>query len=375
MEGLDLSGNAPKDLRPATARDRAVRILQIIAGIALAVLILGWGLPYLTHTTWPDIFAALGRLPVQTALLCLALMFLGLYCYTFALSASLPGLGHIPALIVNLCGSGVSNAMPGGGAVGAAAQYGIFRSWGFSHRNIGTSLIVASIWNLLIRMLLPLLAVAWLIASSDNALPSVVIRGALIGGILAAVLSGLLGGILASPRAAHAIGRALNAVIHPVLRLFRREHGQDIEALALDLRSRIIGVVRTGWRGLTLGIVGFLGVYAVLYAVCMRAFGIDMGWAQMFACYALSRLLTMVPLTPGGIGTTEVGPAALMVALGAHGPAAAAAVFLFAVYSHLLEIPFGALAGAVWAKTRRHYQRHQPEEETPFVGDAAPGST
>ncbi len=355
MDGLDDA--PPKDARPRTAGEKLKIAGQVIFGTGLGAAILIWGLPALTHASWEEIFGLLGRLPMRTFFWGLLLMFSGLYCYTFTMAASLPGLKHWPALIVNLCGSGIANVMPLGAALAGATQYGILRSWSFSHQNIGTCLIVTSIWNMLIRLIMPLFAVAWLMTDADLRLPSNVINGTLIGGIAAALLALGWVAVLVSPRAAHAVGRGLNAVVRPLLKLMRREHGQDVEKLTADLRARIIGVVREGWVGLTLGVVGFLALYAYLYGVCMQAFGIQMSWAKMFACYAFSRLLTMVPLTPGGAGTTEVGPAGLMVFFGADGVAAAAAVFLFLVYSHLLEIFFGAFAGGAWALTRRHYSR------------------
>ncbi|MBK8436714.1 MAG: flippase-like domain-containing protein [Austwickia sp.] len=360
MDGLDLSGAPPEPIRPTTTAELVKRVVQVVVGLALAIFLLGWVLPWLTHTTWPEIIDNLERVGWRKALICLVLMFGGLWVYTFTISASLPGMRHAPALIVNLCGSGVSNSMPGGGAVGVAAQYAIFRSWGFSHRNIGTSLIITSTFNLLIRMVLPIVAIVWLILSTERDLPSIIVQGALIGGGAGLVLAGMLVAILASERSAHAIGRFLNAIVHPVLKLLRRDHGQDVEALAVDMRTRIIGVVRPNWPMLVLGIVGFLGIYFFLFRETMTAFGIYLTWGEAFACYAFSRLLTMVPLTPGGIGITEIA-AVLMVAFGADGAAAAAAVFLFAIYSHLLEIPFGAMSAAVWAATRKRYRVDQPD--------------
>jgi hypothetical protein len=46
-------------------------------------------------------------------------MLAGLWCYTFTFTGSLPGLTQSKALVVNLCGSSVSNLLPGGGAVGS----------------------------------------------------------------------------------------------------------------------------------------------------------------------------------------------------------------------------------------------------------------
>ena len=110
------------------------------------------------------------------------LMCLGLWCYTFTLTGSLPGLRHGQALIVNLCGSSAGNFFPGGGAAGVAVTYAAFRSWGFSRRAISTSIIVTGVWNILARLLLPVTAlIALLVAGGD--LPHAVIRGGLIGAV------------------------------------------------------------------------------------------------------------------------------------------------------------------------------------------------
>lgn len=354
--GAGASGPAPTGPgpKPRTVGTIVKKIAQVVLGLGVAVVLLGWVLPWLTHTSWHQITWELRRLGWAKALMLFGFMMAGLYCYTFTLSASLPGLRHAPALMVNLCGSGVSNSMPGGGAVGVAAQYAIFRSWGFSHRNIGTSLIITSIWNLLVRAILPMVAVVWLFVGGMRDLPHLIVLGVGFAVVVAAVMVGLAVGILASDKGAHAIGRALNAIVRPVLRLLKKDHHQDIEAVAVDMRSRVIDVVRPGWLRLTFGIVGFLGIYFFLFRECMLAFGIDLPWAQAFACYALSRMLTMVPLTPGGIGVTELA-AGLMVAFGAGGHQAAAAVVLFAIYSHILEIPLGMLAFVAWRGTKERY--------------------
>ena len=70
--------------------------------------------------------------------------------------------------------------------------------------------------------------------------------------------------------------------------------------------------------------------------------------ADLFAAYALGRLLTAVGVTPGGLGITEAGTLAVLVAWGADKPAAAAGVLVFAIFSHLLEVPLGAIGWAAW---------------------------
>ena len=148
----------------------------------------------------------------------------GLYCYTFTLTGSMPGLRHWQALIVNVAGSSVGNLLPGGGAAGLAATYTICRSWGFSRRDISTSAIVTGVWNVLARIALPVLAILGLLAGNDqdvpNKLEDLAVAGALTGSVILLVFVS----ILASERAAIAIGQGLDKVIGRLWK--RRTHGR-----------------------------------------------------------------------------------------------------------------------------------------------------
>ena len=89
--------------------------------------------------------------------------------------------------------------------------------------------------------------------------------------------------------------------------------------------------------------VGFFGLYYVLFLLVTRATGVDLPFGQLFAAYAIGRLLTAVGVTPGGLGVTETGTAAALVAWGADPAAAMAGVVLFSVFTHLMEVPLGAI--------------------------------
>ena len=138
---------------------RTRKVLQTVVGLGLAAAMLIWGLPYFAKTSWADIWTVIRTIPLSHALGFQALMLLGLWSYTFTFTGSLHGLSHGKALIVNLCGSSVSNLLPGGGAVGLAATYAICRSWGFSRRNTSTSVIVTGVWNVMARIALPVVAI------------------------------------------------------------------------------------------------------------------------------------------------------------------------------------------------------------------------
>ena len=316
-------------------------------GIGLAAAIIGWGMPLLAHTSWAQIGAHLMSVGWRTSLELFGLVVLGLWLYTFTITGSLPGIGHGRALIVNVAGSAVSNLLPGGGAVGMAATYLMCRSWGFTRRAISTSLIVSGIWNVLGRVALPLIGVA-VLSGSGNALPRSARTAALWGGLLGLLLLAVFVAVLVSPRATAWTGRRVEALLGPVVRRVRPATAADLGELIVDQRRRMARVTGRGWLPMTVGVVGLLGVYFVLFWRTMHAVGVDLPVADLFAAYAVGRLLSAVGITPGGLGITEAGTLAVLVAWGADRPAAAAGVLVFAMFSHLLEVPLGVLGWAAW---------------------------
>jgi uncharacterized membrane protein YbhN (UPF0104 family) len=354
--------------RGARRRVSVRRTAQAVVGIGLAATLLIWGLPHFAKTTWGDVFAVIARVPIENALLFLALVIGGLWCYTFTLTGSLPGLGHLKALVVNVCGSSVSNLLPGGGAVGLAATYTICRSWGFSRRAVSISAIVTGVWNTLARIILPILAIIALAAGRQD-LPHVM-QDATVAAVLSGLaLIGVFAAVIVSPRAAHLLGAGLDRVVRMLTR--RPERTTGLDALVTDLRARTVGVVRSRWHVMTLGMVGFFGVYFVLFVLIMRTTGVELFYGELFAAYAIGRLLTAVGVTPGGVGFTETGTAAALVAWGAAPAEATAGVVLFSIFTQLMEIPLGAIGWVAWSIM----PKSPPDATTDAAADVGADST
>jgi putative heme transporter len=360
---------------------RTRQVLQTVIGLGLAAAMLIWGLPYFAKTSWTDIWSVIRTIPLSHALLFQALMLLGLWCYTFTFTGSLHGLSHIKALIVNLCGSSVSNLLPGGGAVGLAATYAICRSWGFSRRATSTSVIVTGVWNVLARIALPVVAIGALWFGGVT-LPPALTDLAVAGMFTGLAVLGSLVAIMVSERAAQAIGRALDWGLGPIRRRRRAKAAakdlatattdadaeagpplpadedpavpsMSIEELVTDLRARINEVVGSGWLSMTLGMVGFFGFYYVLFVLIMRETGVTLPLNLLFAAFAIGRLLTAVGITPGGIGITETATSAVLVGWGAEAAGATAGVVLFSIFTHLMEVPLGALGWLMWTASTK----------------------
>jgi len=329
---------------------RARRVIQVVIGLGLAAGLLGWGLPRVAHTTWGAVWHVLEQVPPTTAVGLMLIMMAGLWLYTFTLTGSLPGLGHLKALIVNVSGSAVGNVLPGGGAVGVAATYKQLRSWGFTRKDVSTSVIVTGVWNVMARLILPVIGIIAMLLGAGQLNPAVM-RAAAAGAIGGIVVLGVFISVLSSEQMARRVGGMLEAVVRP----FRRGRDSQVGFTrhVVEQREQTIAVVRSGWLQMTFGLVAFFGMNYLLFWFCLNTVGVQLPFAYMFFAFALSRLLTSVGVTPGGVGISETGVAALLVGWAAMPAQATAGVVLYSLYVHFFEVPLGALGWLAWLATPR----------------------
>jgi uncharacterized membrane protein YbhN (UPF0104 family) len=226
--------------------------------------------------------------------------------------------------------------------------------------------IVTGLWNVLGRLALPVVGTAVLLTDTSE-LPKAVVRGAVIGAAGGVGLLALFVAAIASERVATIIGRGLDGALRHLGRRGQAGRDMGIEELAQDLRGRLNAVIRTGWARMTFGLVGFFGVYYLLFWLTLSVLGVQLTFAHTFAAYAVGRLLTTVGITPGGVGITETGTAAVLTGFGAHPAGAMAGVVLFSIYIHLLEIPLGAIGWVVWGVSRKH----RPDDDPPALPSPA----
>lgn len=343
--GDDDDGDAPVMPKPSWRL-----AIHATLGIALAAVIIA-ALPWFTSTTWSEIGHHLDMVGPRASAECMGIMLLGLAIYTFTLSAALPGLSHLKASIINVSGSAVSNVLPGGGAVGMASTYMMLRSWGFARRNISTGLIVSGIWNVLFRVGLPLAGIAAVSKSTDT-LPSIVRRGAWWGGVIGLLL--LIGFVVALIRPTWTawLGDQLDKRVGPLVARMRRGANKgkrlNLKNILLDQRARISTVTKHGWFPMSVGVIGQLALWFLLFWRVMDAVNLDLPVADLFAAYAIGRLMTAIPFTPGGLGFTEASTVVILVFWGANPAAASAGVVVFAIFTHIAEIPLGALGWLAW---------------------------
>ena len=82
--------------------------------------------------------------------------------------AALPGLSYLHGTRVTLASTALSAVAPGGAAVGMATSFAMLKAWGFEGRPVGLAVAVTSVWNQLVILGLPIIAVAGLVAEGGR---------------------------------------------------------------------------------------------------------------------------------------------------------------------------------------------------------------
>ena len=266
--------------------------------------------------------------------------------------AAMPGLGYRRAMLVTQTSTAASIVLPGGDVVGMGTQFAMLRGWGFGSDRASLAVLVTGIWNQLVRVAFPVIAVGLLAVAGD--VPTQLRVAGAIGAVVFAVLLGGFIGLLASERLAERLGDLGAAAAMLLLRLIRRRRtlvwGDD----AVRFRESCEALVRRRWAFLTVAtVVGHLTVFGVLM-VTLRAVGVeaaDLGIIECFAAWSLIRLLTAVPITPGGLGVVELGLTGGLVAFGGDQEAVVAGVLLFRALTVLPVIVIGAVCFLLWRRS------------------------
>jgi uncharacterized protein (TIRG00374 family) len=246
----------------------------------------------------------------------------------------------------------LSNVMPGGDAVGVATAWAMLRRWGFERARITLAAIAFSVWNQLVNVAFPVVAVVALALSGERL--RVLGPAAIIGTLALIGVIGLFAVALRGDDQARLDGDRAASVAGLFLRLFRRPKPFGWGHGLASFRSQAIVLLRRRWLPLTAAtIAGHLTVYLVLLTA-LRAVGVDssqVSVAEAFAAWSLVRLLTAVPITPGGVGVVELGLTGALVALGGPQVPVVAAVLIYRFLTFIPPIPIGLLCTLLWAHT------------------------
>jgi uncharacterized membrane protein YbhN (UPF0104 family) len=353
-ESTDAVAAVSHELQRKTPRRRLVEAALSLSVTAIMFLFV---VPAVSGSHYSAIWNQITTLSIASLAMLIGIWALAVLAYSGVMVNCLPGLRRRQAVTVNLASSAVSNVVPFGGAVGVGATYAMDMSWGFSPPTVTLSILVSGVWNVFVKLAVPVIAVVLLLGTGRDTGQLVI--PAILGVVVLITDVVVLALIMRSEALASRVGAIGQRILDPIGRRIRRLGELDITRSILDFRHRSIGLLRQRWFWITAWVIAFNLIQYLLLLACVRSIGLDtdqLGWIEVFAAFAFARLLETIPITPSGVGFVETGAAATLIAFGGNAEAATAAVFLFRGFTYLLEIPTGAAAWGVWA-SRRGWRR------------------
>jgi len=232
-------------------------------------------------------------------------------------------------------------------------RYRMLTSWGRAPSEATVAVAAGGLFSIGIKLLLPVIAAVGLLvtgAELGGALKTVVIVVLAIGGG-AFVLALILG----SRRATERFGRLLDPVWRALLRLMRKPDREDLGTRLLASRESALARLKDRWLLAAWGTLLTAGTKFALLLMAIRFTGVPddvLPWTQVFVAYALVSGLTVVPITAGDAGVSDVAFIAMLTASAGdeHVNTITAGVILYRVITWLLVIPVGLGALGVWQR-------------------------
>ncbi len=343
-------------------RSRARLALRAAVSIVIVVGIFVGVLPRIAN--YSDVWRTIADMTWLELVSLLLIAVWNVVTYWFVMVAALPGLRLGQAAVVNQASTAISNTLPGGGAIGVGVTYAMYTSWGFAKAEIARSVVVSGVWNNFMKLGLPVVALA-LLALVGDVSPALLVASLLGVGVLVATIV-FFWLILHSDPLARTVGGFLGKLASRVLALVGRPPITQWGDAAASFRADTVDLLSTGWLGLTLAsLVSHLSLYVVLL-VALRHVGVgneELSWVTVLAAFAFVRLISALPVTPGGVGVVELGYVAALT-IGFDDMLSAqvvAAVLVFRFLTYFLPIPAGAVAYTYW-RTNRSWRRPEPAD-------------
>ncbi len=355
-------------LQPRTARPwpgSVRKILRTALPAALVAVIFLLAVP--RFASYRGVWASIDAMTWPQALLIAAAAVASMVSSWTVICAVLPSIRLREAAVVNLGSGAVANTLPAGGALAMGVSWAMLSGWGISTSDYVLYSLVSGIWNVFARLALPVVALLVMVTASRPGVSLITAAAAGLALLIAAAAG--FGLLLRSEPFSFRADRTLQRALAVACRLARRQPPPGAAGWLPGFRERTAAAITTrGWRITAATVAGNLTLWLVLLA-CLRGTGLSQAqapWQASLAAFAFVRLLTALPVTPGGAGITELGLVTILAAGHRASVQVTAAVLLYRAVTYLPTIPLGTLTCLVW--------RHAPALIHISPHDAAPAS-
>lgn len=323
----------------------------VLGALSLAIIVATFVYFLPTIANYSAVWGVVKELSWEWIAALLAATVLNLATFAPPWQVALPGLSFVQAMTVTQASTALSIVVPGGIAAGVAGSYSVLRRWGFASQDVARAITLTGLWNQLLNLSFPIVAVFLLAiyGESTAALATVAFIGAAVLGV---VVAGFVL-VLVSARLAEDIGDVAARVADWGLGKIRRGpvswNGKSFERF----RAEAGDFLERRWHLLTLtALAGNLTVFLLLL-LSLRALGVpssDVSAHEAFAAWALVRIISSIPITPGGVGIIELGLTGALVGFGGANASVVAAVLVYRFLTTVPTLLLGLTAAFTWRR-------------------------
>lgn len=250
-----------------------------------------------------------------------------------------------------LAGFALGKVLPGGGAAGMALQMQMLRTTGVETGAAASGLTAFSALQMASVFGLPLLALPFILTGAP--IDAGLLQAAWLGAIAFAVIAGAGALMLFSDPPLELVGRLFQSLHN---RFSRRDPWDDLPERLLRRRDQLKRALGEQWPKATAATLGRVVFDYLALLASLQAVGAQPSPALVLLAYSAQGVLTMIPITPGGIGFVEAGLTGTLVLAGVRPADAALAVLLYRLASYWLPMLVGGISYAVFrVRARRSH--------------------
>jgi uncharacterized membrane protein YbhN (UPF0104 family) len=324
-------------------RRRRRAVLRFALGVALVAAVFAEVVPRIA--SYGSVGHRLATIPAPWAAGLAAAALLDVLTTPLPWQSVLPQLPFLGALAFTQASTALTTVLPGGAPLGMALSFGFLRRLRVDRGHAGFAVALTGVWSQVMILVYPLAGAVLVFATGHLSTSTAVIAGA--SAAAGALIVGLAVAALRSPGGARWLGDAAARVAAWAARLLRRTPPNWSGEALVNLRAERLVLLRRRWPWLTAATLANQLTAYLAFELALRAVGITFGSlppSEAFLAWAIGRVITSLPLTPGGIGVVELGMIGTLVGFGASNAHVVAAVLLYRGVIVLPTLVIGLLA-------------------------------
>jgi uncharacterized membrane protein YbhN (UPF0104 family) len=256
----------------------------------------------------------------------------------------------LPVITSLLAGNAVTLILPGGAAVGAAVQFRMLAASGQDTSSTVGGLAASSLLGIGGLLALPAFALPVIVAGAPSS-PGLV-NAAILGAIAFAAFAAFGAVLLTYDTPLGWTGRRAQQLRNWILR--RRQPLEGFDRTLLAQRDDIREALGRQWWQAVLFTAGRLAFDYLCLLAALKATGSRPSPSLVLVAYAVTGIVGLIPLTPGGLGIVEASLTGLLILADVNSSQAALATLAYRMASYWLPLLAGPVAYAIF---RVRYRR------------------